>query len=133
VSGGWVDRAVAGERSLLMVLAFRDDPPSAAVSRLARELAGSGAEHVAPRPLGAEGMREIRAVRGRAAASAPVGRVLEASGGLSQRIHEDVAGHAGRRSSVCGVRAGGAAARRGELHELEGELAASVVELHAVR
>jgi hypothetical protein len=85
-----------------------------------RELAGSGAEHVAPRPLGAEVMREIRAVRGRAAAPAPVGRLLEASGGLSRRIHEDVAGHAGRRSSVSGVRAGGTAARRGELHELEG-------------
>jgi WD40 repeat protein/DNA-binding SARP family transcriptional activator len=127
--------AGARERSLLLVLAYRDDPPSAAVTRLARELEAQGAERLALRPLGADGVREIAALyAGERAASAPVGHLLEVSGGLPQRIHDVVADWT-RRETVerVGARAGRAAARRGELRELESELASNVVELHTVR
>src|SRR5215208_3857226 len=71
----------AAERPLLVVLAYRDDPPSAAVSRLAGELEAQGAQRLALRPLGAEGVREIAALyAGERAAAAPLARLLEASG-----------------------------------------------------
>jgi WD40 repeat protein/DNA-binding SARP family transcriptional activator/energy-coupling factor transporter ATP-binding protein EcfA2 len=125
----------AGARSLLIVLVGRDDPPLTPFTRMARELAARGAERLALRPLEADAVREIvELYTEERAASAPVERLLEASGGLPQRIHE-VAADWTRRETVkrVGARAGRAAARRGELRELEAELASTVVELHTVR
>jgi hypothetical protein len=127
--------AAARGGSLLLVLAYRDDPSSAAVSRLARELEERGAERLALGPLGMDGVREIAALYvGERAAAAPIERLLEESGGLPQRIHEVVAGWT-RRDIVgrMGARAGHAATRRGELRELEAELAANVADLDTLR
>jgi WD40 repeat protein/DNA-binding SARP family transcriptional activator len=135
VSGAAELAAGARERSLLVVLAYRDHRPSPAVGRLAREVEARGAERLALRPLGADGVREIAALyAGERAASAPVERLLEASGGLPRRIHEVVADWT-RRETVgrVGARAARAAARRGELRELEAELASNVVDLDTLR
>jgi DNA-binding SARP family transcriptional activator len=125
----------AGDRQLLVVLAYRDDPPSAAVSRLARELEAHDAERLALRPLGVEGVREIAALyAGEGAAAAPLERLVEASGGLPRRVHEIAAEWArGQAEQRVGSQAGRAATRRGELRELEEELASNVVDLGAVR
>jgi WD40 repeat protein/DNA-binding SARP family transcriptional activator len=135
VSGAAELAAGVRERSLLLVLAYRDDPPTGAISGVAAELEARGAERLALRPLGAEGVREIAALyAGERAASAPIERLLEASGGVPERIHEVVADWT-RRDTVgrAGGRAGRAAARRGELRELEAELASNVVELDTLR
>jgi WD40 repeat protein/DNA-binding SARP family transcriptional activator len=125
----------AGERSLLVLLAYRDDRPSAAVSRLARELEAQGAERLALRPLGMQGVREIAALyAGERSAAAPLERLIEASGGLPRRVHEVAAEWArGEAEERVGSRAGPAASHRGELRELEEELASNVVDLGAVR
>ena len=118
IVGSAADLAVgARERSLLVVLAYRDDPPPAAVSRVARELEGRGAERLALRPLAANGVREIAELyAGQRAASAPVDRLLEASGGVPLRIHGLVADWATRDTvERVGARAGRTATRRGEL------------------
>ena len=125
----------ARERSLLVVLAYRDDPPLAAVSRWARELERRGAGRLALRPLAANGVREIAALyAGPQAASAPVDRLLEASGGVPRRIHELVADWATRDTvERVGARAGRMATGRGELRQLESELVSDVVDVHVVR
>ena len=125
----------ASERPLLVVLAYRDDPPSAAVSHLARELEARGAERLALRPLGAEAVREIAALyAGERAGAAPLERLVEASGGLPRRVHEVAAEWArGEVEERVGSQAGRAATRRGELRELEEELASNLVDLGAVR
>ena len=127
--------AGADDRSLLVVLAYRDNPPSAAVTRLARGLEASGAERLALRPLEADGVREIAALyAGERAAAAPVERLLEASGGLPGNVHDVVADWT-RRETVerVGARAGRTAAQRGALRELESELASNVVDLQSLR
>jgi DNA-binding SARP family transcriptional activator/energy-coupling factor transporter ATP-binding protein EcfA2 len=125
----------ARERSLLVLLAYRDDPPPAAVNRLARELDARGAERLALRPLAANGVREIAELyAGQWAASAPVDQLLEASGGVPRRIHGLAADWATRDSvERVGARAGRTATRRGELRAVESELVSDVVDLHAVR
>jgi WD40 repeat protein/DNA-binding SARP family transcriptional activator len=125
----------ARERSLLVVLAYRGDPPPTAVSRLARELEARGAERLALRPITADGVREIAALyAGRRAASAPVDRLLEASGGVPRRIHALVADWATRDTvERVGTTAGRTATRRGELRQLESELVSDVVDVHTVR
>ncbi len=125
----------ARERSLLVVLAYRDDPPPAAVSRWARELESRGAARLALRPLAANGVREIAALyAGPQVASAPVDRLLHASGGVPRRIHELVADWASRDTvERVGARAGRMATGRGELRQLESELVSDVVDLHVVR
>ena len=119
----------------LLVLAYRDNPPPAAVNLLARELEPQGGERLALRPLGAKGVREIvELYAGERAAYAPIDQLLEASGGVPQRIHElvaDWASHDTVERVDAGV--GRTAMRRGELRLLESELAADVVQLHAVR
>jgi WD40 repeat protein/DNA-binding SARP family transcriptional activator len=124
----------ARERSLLVILAYRDDPP-VAVRRLASWLEARGAERLALGPLAANGVREIAELyTGQGAAFAPVDRLLVASGGVPRRIHELVADWA-TRDTVERVEAtaGRTATRRGELRELESGLASDVVELHVVR
>jgi DNA-binding SARP family transcriptional activator/WD40 repeat protein len=123
------------ERPLVIVMAYRDDPPSGAVSRLARELEAQGAERLALRPLGMEAVREITALyAGERAAAAPLERLTEASRGLPRRVHEVAAEWArGQAEARVGSQAGRAGARRGELRELEEELASNVVDLGAVR
>ena len=136
IVGGAADLAVdARERGLHVILVFRDDPPPAAVSRLARELEGQGAERLALRPLAANGVREIAELyAGQRAASAPVGQLLEVSGGVPLRIHGLVADWATRDSvERVGERAGRTATRRGELRAVESELVSDVVDLHTVR
>jgi WD40 repeat protein/DNA-binding SARP family transcriptional activator len=125
----------ARERSLLVVLSYRDDPPPAAVGHLARRLEARGAERLALRPLAADGVREIAELyAGRGAAFAPVDRLLEASGGVPLRIHALVADWATRdRVERVGAAAGQTATRRGELRRLESGLASDVVDLHAIR
>ncbi len=125
----------ARERSLLVVLAYRDDPPLAAVSRWARELERQGAARLALRPLAASGVREIAALyAGPQAASAPVDRLLRASGGVPRRIHELVAAWATRDTvERVGARAGRMATGRSELRQLESELVSDVVDVHVVR
>jgi WD40 repeat protein/DNA-binding SARP family transcriptional activator/energy-coupling factor transporter ATP-binding protein EcfA2 len=127
--------AGAARASLLIVLAYCDDPPSATVSHLARELEARGAERFPLGPLGPDGVREIVAMyAGERAASAPLERLTEASEGLPRRVHEVVAEWAGREAvQRVGAQAGRAAVRRGELHDLEAELASNVVDLHTVR
>ncbi len=57
----------AREHSWLVVLALTDDPQSAVVSRLGRELEGQGVERLALCPLASDGRSgDRRAVRGRA-------------------------------------------------------------------
>ena len=133
VSGAAGVAADAHERSLLVVLAYREAPAPAAVGRLARELEGQGAETLALGPLEADAVREIAELyAGRRAA--PVERLLIASGGMPGRIHELVADWATRDTvERVGARAGRTAARRGELRALESELVSDVVDLHAVR
>src|ERR671914_14686 len=127
--------AGAARSSLLIVLAYCDDAPSATVSHLARELEARGAERVPLGPLGTDGVREIVAMyAGERAASAPLERLTEASEGLPRRVHEVVAEWADREAvQRVGARAGRAAARRGELRHLEAELASTVVDLHTLR
>jgi WD40 repeat protein/DNA-binding SARP family transcriptional activator len=134
VTGASELAAHARERPLLVLLAYRDDPPSAAVSRLGRELEAQGAERLLLRPLGVEGVREIAALyAGELARAAPLERLVEASGGLPRRVHEVAAQWArGEAEQRVGSRAGRAATRRGELRELEEELASNVVSLGAV-
>ena len=136
IVGGAADVAVdARERGLHVILAFRDDPPPAAVSRLARELEGQGAERLALRPLAANGVREIAELyAGQRAASAPVDQLLEVTGGVPLRIHGLVADWATRDSvERVGERAWRTATRRGELRAVESELVSDVVDLHTVR
>ena len=127
--------AEAARSSLLIVLAYCDDPPPAAVTQLARELETRGAERVALGPLGTDGVREIVAMyAGERTGSAPLERLAEASEGLPRRVHEVVAEWADREAvQRVGAQAGRAAARRGELRDLEAELASNVVDLHTVR
>jgi WD40 repeat protein/DNA-binding SARP family transcriptional activator len=127
--------AGARERSLLMVLAYRDDPPPAAVSRLVREVEAQGGERLALRPLAADGVREIAELyAGQRATFAPVDQLLEASGGVPRRIHALVADWATRDTvERVGARAGRMATRRGELRQLESELVSDVVDVHTVR
>ena len=133
VSGVAGVAADAHERSLLVVVAYREGPGPAAVGRLARELEGQGAELLALGPLEADAVREIAELyAGRRAA--PVERLLMASGGMPGRIHELVADWATRDTvERVGARAGRTAARRGELRVLESELVSDVVDLHVVR
>ena len=128
-------QSALGNAALLVVLAYRDDPPPAAVSRLARELEGHGAERLALRPLAANGVREIAELyAGQRAASAPVDQLLEASGGVPRRIHGLVADWAtGDTVERVGARAGRTATRRGELRAVESELVSDVVDLQTVR
>jgi WD40 repeat protein/DNA-binding SARP family transcriptional activator len=135
VVSGVADLALeARKRSLLVVLAYRDPPP-AAVGRLTRRLEARGAERLALRPLAANGVREIAELyAGQGAAFAPVGRLLEASGGVPRRVHALVADWATRETvERVEARAGHTATRRGELRRLESGLASDVVDLHAVR
>jgi WD40 repeat protein/DNA-binding SARP family transcriptional activator len=130
-------RLVVGARgrSLLVVLAYRDHPPSLAVSRLEHELEPLSGERLALRPLTADGVREIAELyAGQRAASAPLGQILVSSGGVPSRIHELVAEWATRDvGERVGARAGRTGTRRGELRLLESELASDVVEIQAVR
>jgi WD40 repeat protein/DNA-binding SARP family transcriptional activator len=130
------DLAVSGRKNpMLVVLAYRDDPPPAVVSRLAREVERQGAERLELHPLGADAVREIGELYvGQRAAAAPVEQLMEASGGVPRRIHELVVGWASRDTAErVGAMAGQTATRRGELREFESELIADVVDLHAVR
>jgi DNA-binding SARP family transcriptional activator len=124
----------ARERSLLVILAFRDDTPPA-VARLVRRLEVRGAERLALGPLAANGVREIAGLyAGEGAAFAPVDQLLEASGGVPLRIHALAADWATRDTvERVGVAAGRTATRRGELRRLESGLVSDVVDLHAVR
>ena len=125
----------ARERSLLVALAYRDDAPPATLSRLTGRLEARGAERLALHPLTANGVREIAELyAGQRAAFAPVGRLLEASGGVPRRVHALVADWATRDTvERVDATAGRTATRRGELRQLETGLVSDVVDLHAVR
>jgi WD40 repeat protein/DNA-binding SARP family transcriptional activator len=129
------DLAASGrENPMLVVLAYRDDPPPAVVSRVARELERQRAERLELRPLGADAVREIGDLYTGQRAAAPVEQLLEVSGGVPLRIHELVVDWASRDTADrVGAMAGRTATRRGELREFESELIADVVDLHAVR
>jgi DNA-binding SARP family transcriptional activator len=126
--------AGAIDHPLLVVLAYRDDPSPALVSRLARELEGKGADHLGLGPLATDDVEEIAELYvGERAPAVPV-ELLEASGGRPQRIHELVADWASRDTAErVDASADRTATRRGELRELESGLVSDVVDLHAVR
>jgi WD40 repeat protein/DNA-binding SARP family transcriptional activator len=121
--GGLVDGLAA---LAVLVVATAEDPA------LACELGVAATLTLAP--LDADGVAAIARLYARKDVEPPLARLVEASGGVPQRIHraarEWAHSEAGRRLDAAAVRA---ASERAGLRVAEDELAGSVVELRAVR
>ena len=116
-----------------MVAAFDDEHASPELLAAVRRIAGE--ERVLrPQPLGFDEIRSIAALYLGAAVDALPSGLLESSGGVPRRVHEQVSEWAHAEAAKrLGVFASQAAAGRSDLRSVEGDLAASVVDLQLVR
>jgi energy-coupling factor transporter ATP-binding protein EcfA2 len=117
----------------LVVVVFDDEHASPELLAAARRIAGE--ERVLrPQPLGFDEIRGIAALYLGAAVDALPSGLLELSGGVPRRVHEQVSEWAHAEAAKrLGVFASQAAVGRSDLRSVEGDLAASVVDLQLVR
>jgi WD40 repeat protein/class 3 adenylate cyclase len=118
--------------SSLVVVAFDDESASPELLAAVRRLAGDD-RVVRPQPLGLDQIRRIAALYlGDAVDALPSG-LLESTGGVPRRVHEQVSEWAHAEAAKrLGVFASQAAADRSDLRSVEGEIASSVVDLQLV-
>jgi class 3 adenylate cyclase/energy-coupling factor transporter ATP-binding protein EcfA2 len=132
--GRVLPRAEAGDRSHgLVLLVFDDERASPELSSAVRRLAPES-DRLRPRPLDLDDIRRIAGLYlGDAVDALPAG-LLESSGGLPRRVHEQVAdwAHAEAARRLGGFASQAAAGRSG-LRSVEADLASSVVDLQLVR
>jgi WD40 repeat protein/class 3 adenylate cyclase len=123
----------AAETATLVVVAFDDEHASPELLSAARRIAGDDGV-LRPQPLGLDEIRRIAALYlGTAVDVLPSG-LLESSGGVPRRVHEQVSEWAHAEAAErLGVFASQAAAGRSDLRSVEGDLAASVVDLQLAR
>ena len=117
----------------LVVVVFDDEHASPELLAAARRIAGE--ERVLrPQPLGFDEIRGIAALYLGAAVDALPSGLLESSDGVPRRVHEQVSewAHAEAAKRLGGF-ASQAAVGRSDLRSVEGDLAASVVDLQFVR
>jgi len=117
----------------LVLLVFDDERASAELVAALRRVAGDE-QTLRPRPLDLDDIRRIAGLYlGDAVDALPPG-LLESSGGVPRRIHEQVADWAHSEASRrLGGFASQAAAGRNDLRSVEADLASSVVDLQLVR
>jgi WD40 repeat protein/class 3 adenylate cyclase len=117
----------------LVVAVFDDERASPELLAAARRIAGQD-RVLRPQPLGLEEIRRIAALYLGAAVDALPSGLLESSGGVPRLVHEQVSEWAQAEAAKrLGVFASQAAAGRSDLRSVEGDLAASVVDLQLVR
>ena len=117
----------------LVVCIFDDERATPGLSAAARRVAPEE-QMVRPRPLGADEIRRIASLYlGSAVAALPSG-LLESTGGIPQRVHEQVSDWAHAEAAKrLGAFASEAAAGRSDLRSVEESLASSVVDLQHVQ
>jgi WD40 repeat protein len=117
----------------LVVVVFDDEHASPELLAAARRIAGEECV-LRPQPLGLDEIRGIAALYLGAAVDALPSGLLESSGGVPRRVHEQVSEWAHAEAAKrLGVFASQAAVGRSDLRSVEGDLAASVVDLQLVR
>jgi WD40 repeat protein/class 3 adenylate cyclase len=117
----------------LVVVVFDDEHASPELLAAARRIAGED-RVLRPQPLGLDEIRGIAALYLGAAVDALPSGLLESSGGVPRRVHEQVSEWAHAEAAKrLGVFASQAAVGRSDLRSVEGDLAASVVDLQLVR
>jgi WD40 repeat protein/class 3 adenylate cyclase len=123
----------AGGSEKLVVAIFDDERASPELLAAARRIAGQDGV-LRPQPLGLDEIRRIAALYLGGAVDALPSGLLESSGGVPRLVHEQVSAWAQAEAAKrLGVFASQAAAGRSDLRSVEGDLAASVVDLQLVR
>ena len=125
--------ASASGSAKLVVAAFDDEHASPELLAAVRRIGGEE-RMLRPQPLGLDEIRRIAALYVGAAVDALPSGLLESSGGVPRRVHEQVSEWAHAEAAKrLGVFASQAATGRSDLRAVEGDLAASVVDLQLVR